>query len=460
MTRPESFFVRTYGCQMNARDSEILSALLLRHGYVPARTEEEADVILVNTCSVRDKAEEKALGKLGLMAAGKKTRPGRLVGAVGCMVQRMGAGLPARIKGLDFAVGTHRLAALPAVIAAARAGRGPVVEIGAGPDEERDTGEHLPSGPTAFVSILFGCNRRCSYCVVPRVRGREWSRPAEAVLREVRTLAAFGVREVTLLGQSVMDYGRRQPVWPAGAVSERGFAGPFPRLLEAVSAVPGIVRVRFTSGHPAGCSMELARAMAQLPRVCEHIHLPVQSGSDAVLRRMRRGYTAERYRAAVGRLRAAVPGLAVTTDIIVGFPGETSEDFAATRRLMEEVGFDNAFIFKYSPRPQTTAALCPDDVPQAEKERRNQILLADQNQRSLAVHRALVGRELEVLVEGVSRRNLERWTGRTRTNTIALFTPTRGMAPGDVIQVRIERAAPQALYGAVRPAAATEERKG
>jgi tRNA-2-methylthio-N6-dimethylallyladenosine synthase len=434
---------------MNERDSERIAAVLLQRGWTRAPSEELADVVIVNTCSVREKAEDKALGKLGLLASPRRRPAGRLVGAVGCMAQRLGADLLARVPGLDFAVGPQRLSALPGVLEAVRAGHGPLVETGEAPGEERDGGEHVPDGPAAFVSILFGCSRRCSYCIVPAVRGGEWSRPAAAILDEVRALAAAGVGEVTLLGQSVMDYGRRQPVWDAAAASPRGYAGAFPRLLEAVGAVPGIARVRFTSGHPAGCSAELARAMAELPAVCGHVHLPLQSASDRVLRRMRRGYTADRYRAAVRRLRAAVPALALTTDIIVGFPGETAADFEATRAFMAEVGFDNAFIFKYSPRPGTAAAAWVDDVPAEEKERRNRVLLEDQEHRCLAANRALAGQDVEVLVEGPSARNAARWTGRTRSNKIVLFDPVAGAPRGALVNVHVERAAPQTLYGRV-----------
>ena len=442
--------VRTYGCQMNERDSEAAGALLARHGYLLAENEADADVVLVNTCSVRGKAEEKALGKLRLVVAGKRQRPGLVVGAMGCMVQRMGEEILRQVKGLDFAVGTHRVSALPAVIDAACAGRGPVVDTGDEEPELESLSGHAAGGLSAFVNILLGCDRRCAYCIVPTVRGHEWSRPAENVLREVESLASQGCREVTLLGQSVMSYGRKNPVWPGDYRSEAGFLEPLPRLLEAVSQVPGIKRIRFTSGHPSGCSDELARAMAVVPGVCDHLHLPVQSGSDAVLRRMRRGYTAAEYLGAVRRLRAAVPGLALTTDIIVGFPGETVEDFEATRRLMEEAAFDNAFIFKYSPREGTPAAVWVDDVPADEKLRRNHLLLVDQDERGKRLNQACVGREAEVLVEGPSLRNSHRWSGRSSTNKIVIFDPRGGVRPGDIVRVHVERVGPQVLYGVLK----------
>ena len=439
--------IKTYGCQMNERDSEAIGALLTRAGYTLVDDEAQADIVIVNTCSVREKAEDKAIGKLGLLAS-ERWRQGRIVGAVGCMVQRLGTAAAERVKGLDFAVGPHRLATLPAVIEAVRAGQGPVIDAGEPGATGREvlTG-HLAGGRSAFVNILLGCDRYCTYCIVPYVRGHEWSRPGENVLREVQSLAAQGVREVTLLGQSVMSYGRRQPVWPEAHVSARGFAEPLPRLLEAVAGVPGIRRIRFTSGHPSGCTDELARAMAEVPGVCDHLHLPVQSGSDRVLARMRRGYTAGDYLASVARLRARVPTLALTTDVIVGFPGETEEDFEATRRLMEAARFDNAFIFKYSPREGTPAASWPDDVPAGEKLRRNHVLLRDQDRRGLALNRAAVGTTVEVMAEGPSLRNAERWAGRSSTNKIVVFEPRAGIGAGDIVRVHIERAAAQTLYG-------------
>lgn len=320
-TRKRTILIKTYGCQMNERDSEAIAALLVRHGYQQASSEGAADVILVNTCSVRGKAEDKALGKLRIMAAAKRERPGLVVGAVGCMVQRLGQDILKKVKGLDLAVGTHRLGALPALIEAVIAGQGPLVDTGAADRETEALAWHLGGSLSAFVNILLGCDRHCAYCIVPTVRGAEWSRPADSVLREVRALAEQGCREVTLLGQSVMSYGKKNPVWPELHQSARGYVEPLPRLLEAVSQVPGIRRIRFTSGHPTGCSAELSRAMGEVPGVCDHLHLPVQSGSDRILKKMRRGYTADDYLAAVHRLRQHVPTLALTSDVIVGFPG-------------------------------------------------------------------------------------------------------------------------------------------
>jgi len=436
---------------MNERDSGAVGALLIRHGYRLA-SESDADVVLVNTCSVRGKAEDKALGKLRLVVAQKVMRPGRVVGAMGCMVQRLGPLILKHVKGLDFAVGTHRLSTLPSVIDAVCAGQGPLVDTGEGESEVESLTGHAEGALSAFVNILFGCDRRCAYCIVPAVRGHEWSRSAESVLGEVSALAGQGCREITLLGQSVMSYGRKNPVWPEDYRSPLGFEEPLPRLLEAVAGVSGVRRIRFTSGHPSGCSAELARAMAGIPAVCGHLHLPVQSGSDTVLKRMRRGYTADEYLSAVRRLRAAVPSLALTTDVIVGFPGETAGDFEATRLLMDEAQFDNSFIFKYSPREGTPAAEWNDDVPEEEKLRRNHVLLADQDRRGIELNQCCVGKIVEVLVEGPSLRNAERWAGRSETNKIVIFDPREAMKAGDIVNVLVERVGPQVLYGTVKEA--------
>ncbi|MBM4143204.1 MAG: tRNA (N6-isopentenyl adenosine(37)-C2)-methylthiotransferase MiaB [Lentisphaerae bacterium] len=439
------YHIRTYGCQMNERDSETLAALLEAEGYAPG-DEAEAGLVIVNTCSVRRKAEDKALGKLGLLAARKRERPALIVGVAGCMAQRMGHEILRRVPGLDFALGTRGLRNLPRALRLVRSGRGPVLDLDMDAGRDGAAPPRLGGGVSAFVNVLYGCDRGCAYCVVPGVRGAERSRPAGEIRSEVERLAGQGTRQVVLLGQSVMSYGRRQAAWPAAHRSPRGFAEPFPRLLEAVDGVPGVARVRFTSGHPSGCTPELARAMAELPSVCEHLHLPLQSGSDRILRLMRRGYDTETYRRAARTLRAAVPGLALSTDIIVGFPTETTADFDATRRFMDEIGFDSAFVFKYSPRPGTPAADWPDDVPEEEKLRRNHALLAEQDARAQAINARLIGREVEVLAEGVSARNARRWSGRTRTNTLAVFVPPDGIAAGDMAAVRVARVTPRTLY--------------
>jgi len=293
-----------------------------------------------------------------------------------------------------------------------------------------------------------GCDNRCSYCIVPDVRGHEYSRPAREIVAEVGALAARGVKEVCLLGQSVLRYGMRNKAWTdADEPSPGGYVEPFPRLLEALNAIPGLKRIRFTSAHPKGCTDELVRAYREFPKVCRHLHLPVQSGSDRILAEMGRHYTRAEYLAAVRKLREFDPEFSVTTDVIVGYPGETQEDFEATRSLMEEAGFDNAFVFKYSPRPGTRSAAVPDDVPTAEKERRDQVLLDDQERRGQCRNERLVGTVREVLAEGPSIRNAARWSGRDSGNRIVVFAPTSGIAPGDIVQVEITEAHPQTLIG-------------
>jgi len=444
------FFVKTYGCQMNKRDSESVESLLVRHGLQRARSEARADLIIVNTCSVRGKAEDKALGKLGLLvAARRREHPDQVIGVMGCMVQRLKDEVFKKVPGLDFAVGTRRMSSVPGILDLIKEGQGPVLDVGVDDENFEALTHHSDQSTSAFVNILFGCDRRCAYCIVPDVRGREWSRPGASVLAEVRDLVDAGVREVTLLGQSVMMYGRRNEVWPVDHVSPRGYVEPLTRLLEAASSIDGLRRLRFTSSHPSGCTPELARAMAELSPVAAHLHLPLQSGSDRILKMMRRGYNAADYRAAVGRLRAAVPHMAITTDIIVGFPSETDREFDETRAFMEEIGFDNAFIFKYSPRPGTPAADWADDVTDEEKRRRNQVLLEDQDQRGQRINDAFVGQTVEVLVEGESPRNKMRWSGRTEENKIVVFETHSGIREGDLVPVHIERARPQTLHGSI-----------
>lgn len=443
-----TFRIHTYGCQMNVRDSEAVAALLTAAGYVEAACEDDADLVIVNSCSVREKAEDKAIGKLGLLAASKRDRPGRIVGLMGCMAQRLGEDIFKRVPGLDFSVGTRRNGMIPNLVQRVTEGERHLLEVSE-PDEIPDAPEaHQPAGFSAFVTILLGCNRRCSYCIVPDVRGREYSRPAREIIAEITALAARGVKEVTLLGQSVMNYGLAGGVWfDDDPPSPGGYERAFPRLLEAVAAIDGIERVRFTSGHPSGVNDELVRAMSTIPEVCHHLHLPVQSGSNRVLSHMRRGYTREQYLQACAKLREAMPDFVLTTDVIVGYPGETEAEFEETRSLLEEAEFGNAFIFKFSPRPGTPAAGMEDDVSDAEKRRRDEVLLDDQDVRGQRLNEALVGSVQTVLAEGPSLRNATRWSGRTGGNKIVVFEPCPGLRVGQEARVRIVRAAPQTLYG-------------
>ena len=444
---------------MNVRDSEAVAALLEAAGHERAASEADAELVIVNSCTVRDMAERKAIGKCGNLIAAKEGRgrqsiPSdvRIVGLMGCAVKRLGADVFKALPHLDFAVGPRRFGMIPHLVERCLAGEKHLIEL---PDSDEvpagiDAHPASSSSFQSYVTILLGCDNRCSYCIVPDVRGHEWSRPAREVVAEVRALAARGVKEVCLLGQSVLRYGMRTPAWDTvDAPSPGGFTEPFPRLLEALSAVPGLERIRFTSAHPKGCTEELVRAYRELPKVCRHLHLPVQSGSDRILAEMGRRYTRAEYLAAVERLRAFDPEFAVTTDVIVGYPGETEEDFEATRTLMDEAGFDNAFVFKYSPRPGTRAAALPDDVSTAEKERRDQTLLADQELRGQLRNDRLVCTVREVLAEGPSIRNAARWSGRDSGNRIVVFAPPSGVKAGDVVKVRIAAAHPQTLFGEV-----------
>ena len=457
------FHIHTYGCQMNVRDSEAVGAMLETAGHVRAEGEDDADLVIVNSCTVRQKAEEKAVGKCGNLCAAKG-RP-QMVGLMGCAVKRLGANVFKKLPKLDFAVGPRRFGLIPTIVAELLAQGYPDRRSGANRLELSDADE-IPEGLAAhpdapsdgsaeafrsYVTVLLGCDNRCSYCIVPDVRGHEYSRPAREVIAEVRALAARGVKEVCLLGQSVLRYGIRNAAWFDHDVFQPStltpYTEPFPRLLAALNGIEGLERIRFTSAHPKGCTEELVRAFCECRKVCRHLHLPVQSGSDRVLKEMGRRYTRAEYLEAVRKLRAFDPEFAVTTDVIVGYPGETEEDFEATRSLMEEAGFDNAFIFKYSPRPGTRAAALPDDVPTAEKERRDQMLLADQERRGLARNQMLVGTVREVLVEGPSLRNKARWSGRDSGNRIVVFEPSAPVCAGTLVPVRITEAHPQILVG-------------
>ncbi|HEY5742301.1 MAG TPA: tRNA (N6-isopentenyl adenosine(37)-C2)-methylthiotransferase MiaB, partial [Terrimicrobiaceae bacterium] len=352
-------YIKTYGCQMNERDSEQVARSLLVRGYRLVDEEEEADVILLNTCSVRDMAEQKAIGKMGMLQRLRQRRPNLVLGYLGCMAQSRGKELLKATSGVDLIVGTqkfHHVADYVDELIQRRTDgrmddqRLPIVDVGEEEGSQSTIREHLISKAqaTAFVSIMQGCNMHCAFCIVPQTRGAERSRSIPEIVEEVRGLAANGVKEVTLLGQIVNLYGRHE-------FQRRDGLSPFVQLLEAVCAVEGIGRVRFTSPHPIGFREDLLGAFSRLAELVEHVHLPMQSGSNRILKQMRRGYTAESYLRLVERLRQTRPGIAVTTDIIVGFPGEKDEDYQHTRNLAETIEFDNAFVFRYSPRRDTPA---------------------------------------------------------------------------------------------------------
>ncbi|MGO0122704.1 tRNA (N6-isopentenyl adenosine(37)-C2)-methylthiotransferase MiaB [Desulfothermobacter acidiphilus] len=399
-----TYHIFTFGCQMNEWDSELMAGLLEELGYQPAACPEQADLILLNTCCVRSSAENKVWGMLGRLIQLKRQRPHLLLGVTGCLPQRPGAvaEIQHRFPQVDLIVGTHERHRLPQLLARAREEQ--VVAVA----ETQDVPEGLPVKRThplrAWVTITFGCDNFCTYCIVPYVRGRERSRRPEDIRREVEELARRGYREIYLLGQNVNAYGR-------GLRPKVTFA----QLLRQLHEVEGIWRFRYTTSHPRDFGEDLIQAVAQLPKVCENFHLPVQAGSDKILQRMGRGYTREDYLALIRRIRELIPGASFSTDIMVGFPGEEEEDFLQTLDLVREVGFDQAFVFIYNPRPGTPAASFPDQVPHQTKVERIQRLLALQQKISRERNQAEVGQVHEVLVEGHNRGHPYRLMGRTRT---------------------------------------------
>ncbi|MGI8436969.1 MAG: tRNA (N6-isopentenyl adenosine(37)-C2)-methylthiotransferase MiaB [Chthoniobacterales bacterium] len=419
------FFIKTYGCQMNERDSEQVARSLLDRGYVAALNEAEADVVLLNTCSVRDMAEQKAIGKMGMLGRLARERPERVFGFLGCMAQARGAELLQRVPHVDLVVGTqkfHRVADyVDELLLRKRAWRmdDPRCSI---VDTEEEAGsqetirEHTLRArqATAFVSIMQGCNMHCTFCIVPRTRGAERSRAIPEIVREVEELVDRGVKEVTLLGQIVNLYGRHEFPKLEGK-------SPFVQLLEAVHEVEGLERLRFTSPHPIGFRADLLRALRDLPKLCEHVHLPLQSGSDRILKAMHRTYTAEKYEQLVDEIRAVRTDIALTTDVIVGFPGETDEDYEKTRALVDRIQFDNAFVFRYSQRSGTPAAEMSNQIDEQIKEARNQDLLTVVDASARRLGERFVGRDVQILCEGPSRTNAARLTGRTRGNKIVVF---------------------------------------
>jgi len=462
---------------MNERDSEQVAHSLMAIGYERVGHESEADVVLLNTCSVRDMADQKALGKMGMLGRLAKERPHMVFGFLGCMAQARGASLLKGLPHVDLVVGTqkfHRVADYVDELVARKKNRisenaerstpnaqrpienrmddlrFSVVDV----EEEADSQSTIrdqqltPRQATAFVSIMQGCNMHCTFCIVPQTRGAERSRCIGEIVTEVRDLVSRGVKEITLLGQIVNLYGRHE--FPK--VDNKS---PFVQLLESVHEVEGLERLRFTSPHPIGFRDDLIDAISRLPKLAEHVHLPLQSGSNKVLKAMHRAYTAEKYVDLVRRIRRARDGIAITTDIIVGFPGETEDDYKQTRDLVEEIEFDNAFVFRYSPRRDTPAAEMSDQIDEHLKEKRNQDLLEVVNKSNRRILERLVGSQMEVLCEGPSKTNRARLMGRTRTNKIVVFplSPKLGSTDeseklvGQLVNVRIEHANGFSLYG-------------
>ncbi len=442
-----SVYIKTYGCQMNERDSEAVAAQLVAKGYTMAASEHVADVVLLNTCSVRDNAEQKAINRMENIAGElRKTRPEVVLGFMGCMAQSRGKELIDRLPDVDLVLGTqkfHRAAEyLDELLQGKRA---KIVDTAEEQGSEGTIKEHLLTGNAkdksvaAFVSIMQGCNQYCTFCIVPYTRGEERSRSIPDIVAECRQLVAQGVREITLLGQIVTSFGKRD-------IPKRDDKTAFVQLIEAVHEIEGVERIRFTSPHPKGYGDDLVAAYGRLPKLVESAHLPVQSGSDRLLKLMHRGYTRDRFLEIIRQLRAVRPGIGITTDIIVGFPGETEEDFELTLALCREVEFDNAFLFKYSPRKDTPAAAMPDQLSEELIEARHARLLELVNAIGKRKYEAYIAQQVQILVEGPSKKNEARMMGRTPCNKLVLFDGSERHR-GQLLDVRITRTGSFTLYG-------------
>ena len=439
---------------MNERDSEQVSQMFLeRPGYAVTADESDADVILINTCSVRDQAEQKALGKMGIIGRLRARKPHVVYGFLGCMAQSRGEELIRDVPHLDLVAGTqkyHKVVGYVDQILQRRLQRQmdevrySIVDVAEEEDSQNTIRDHKlkENQATAFVSIMQGCNMKCTFCIVPYTRGGERARPIADIVAEVRTLADRGVREVTLLGQIVNLYGRHE--FPR--VDDKS---PFVQLLEAIHEIDGIKRIRFTSPHPIGYKADLIEAFRYLPKLASHVHFPLQSGSDRILRAMHRPYKAEKFVEICDQMKAARPDIAISTDIIVGFPGETEEDYLETKRVVERVDFHNAFVFRYSRRRNTPAAEMPDDiqVPERVKEERNQDLLTLVNRLASEKNNALVGQKVEILCEGASKTNSERLSGRTMQNKIVIIEGDQQRLAGEIFDVLVTESTGYTLYG-------------
>jgi len=434
-----SVFIKTYGCQMNVRDSEQVARDLAGRGYDLVEREDQADIVLLNTCSVRDMAEQKAIGKMQTLGGRKKHGQHQVIGFLGCMAQSRGASLLDELPEVDLVIGTQKFHETGRYVdnlfrqRQEAPGTKParIVDVAEENGSQNTIRDHMLAlrQVTAFVSIMQGCNMHCTFCIVPSTRGAERSRLIAEIVSEVEGLVGQGVKEVTLLGQIVNLYGRHE----FSALEGRS---PFAQLLHAVCAVPGLQRVRFTSPHPIGFKDDLVACFRELPNLCEHVHLPLQSGSDRMLKAMHRAYTRAGYLRLIEKLRTAQPRLAFTTDVIVGFPGETDDDFRQTCDLVREVAFDNAFVFRYSPRRDTPAATMEGQLPEEVKMERNQILLGILDEIAATRVKDLLGREDEILVEGESRTNPNRFQGRTRTNRLVLIDANERWR-GEILPVRL-----------------------
>ena len=425
--------VITYGCQMNEYDSERVAGLLREHRYELTETADDADLILVNTCAIREKAEDKVFSKLGELRALKTQRPELVLGVMGCMAQLQQGVVQKRAPYVDLVFGSPAVARVAELVERARRERRPIMDTAEAPLVKITARPPSASRLKAYVTVMEGCEKHCTFCVVPRTRGRERSHPPESIVAEVEGLVAEGCREVTLLGQTVNAYGR--DLTPPTDLAE---------LFQRVNDVDGLERIRFTTSNPYNLTPQLIAAMRDVPKVCEWFHLPLQSGSDRILERMNRGYTRAQYLDLIAALRDAVPDLALSTDIIVGFPGETESDFEATLEMIERVQYDNVFAFRYSRRPGTPAATMDEQVADEVKASRNARLLALATRVAATRSARLSGHEVEVLVDGASKRNPGELSGRTRCNRVVNFDG-KGTAIGDVVTVRVTDVMPHSL---------------
>jgi tRNA-2-methylthio-N6-dimethylallyladenosine synthase len=440
--------IKTYGCQMNQRDSEAVAAMLRGRGYRIVEAEDDCDIMLLNTCSVRDAAEQKALGKAGYVSKRKKKNPDFVLGILGCMAQNRGETILDQLPDVDLIVGTQKFHQVPDYLDNLKAARDAgvpigesIVDIGEEAGSQNTIRDHLETEEkqvSAFVSIQQGCNMSCHFCIVPKTRGDERSRPMEDIVAECRSLAARGIKEITLLGQIVTSYGRRDYRHTDGI-------SPFVQLIEKVHEIEGIERIRFTSPHPRGFKQDLVEAYGRLPKLMPYVHLPMQSGSDRILRAMNRPYSAARYKEIVDALREVTPHMCFSTDVIVGFPGETEEDFLQTKELFAACNFDMAYIFKYSIRTGTVAEELEDQLSDAVKEERNQILLQVLRENSARRNQSLVGTTQPVLLEGPDKTG-EHFTGRTPGNRVVIVDADPRLV-GEIVPVAVNRATVSTLYG-------------
>jgi tRNA-2-methylthio-N6-dimethylallyladenosine synthase len=433
MGESKRIYIETYGCQMNLADSEIVLGIMKKHGYSLTDDISKADVILVNTCSVREHAEQRVIGRLSSFLRYKKRKPDLVIGVLGCMAERLKKRLIEEENLADIVVGPDEYRKLPQLVSDAFAGHKGIAVKLSKVETYDDITPLRTEGISAWITVMRGCDKFCTFCVVPFTRGRERSRPLDSIVKEVEMLSSQGYREVTLLGQNVNSY--------------RDGNYDFADLLSAVARVDRTMRIRFTTSHPKDMSDKLIQTIAEHPNICNYIHLPVQSGSDRILELMNRTYNRKHYLELVRKIRETIPGVSLSTDIIAGFPTETEEDHKMTLSLLEEVRFDGAFMFKYSPREGTKAYAMGDDVPDEVKVRRLTEIIELQQKISYEINQELIGKEVEVLVEGESKRSSEQWMGRTDTNKVVIFPKLEGIKPGDYVIVRINKANSATLFG-------------